>query len=117
MMSWLMRILVALALVLALVIVIVVVIGNFGTREDVAEAIALTVGNRTLTVAGHYSAENLTQESVPDGIKVIVDGHEIVVTADQLSVDGAVEVLEPGENVTVYVAGDGDVQVKVEPES
>ena len=112
-MAWLMRILVALALVLALVIVIVVVIGNIGTREVTNQPIALTVGNRTLTVAGHY--ENLTQESVADGIKIIVDGHEIVVTADQLSVDGEAEVLEPGENVTVYVPKDGAAQVKVDP--
>ena len=114
-MSWLMRIMVVLALVLALVIVIVVAIGNFGTREETSEAIALTVGNRTLTVAGHYKYKSLTQESVPDGIKVILDGHEIVVTADQLSVDGTVEVLEPGENVTVYVPKEGNIQVKVEP--
>lgn len=111
MMAWLMRILVALALVLALVIVIVVVIGNIGTREETAEAIALTVGNRTLTVAGHY--QNLTQESVADGIKIVVDGHEIVVTADQLSVDGETEVLEPGEDVTVYVPKGGTAQVQV----
>lgn len=112
-MSWLMRILVALGLILALVIVIVVVIGNIGTRDETTQAIAMTVGNRTVTVAGHY--KDMTQESVADGIKVIVDGHEILVTTDQLSVDGKMETLEPDEDVTVYVTEDGKVQVKVVP--
>jgi hypothetical protein len=112
-MSWLMRILVGLGLILALVIVIVVVIDNIGTSDDSTQAIAMTVGNRTVTVAGHY--KDMTQESVADGIKVIVDGHEILVTTDQLSVDGKMETLEPDEDVTVYVAKTGDVQVKVVP--
>jgi len=110
-MSWLMRILVALGLILALVIVIVVVIDNIGTRDETTQAIAMTVGNRTVTVAGHY--KDMTQESVAEGIKVIVDGHEILVTTDQLSVDGKMETLESDEDVTVYVAQDGSVQVKV----
>ncbi len=44
------------------------------------------MGNRTVTVAGHY--KSMTQESIADGIKVIVDGHEVVVAEDQLTVDG-----------------------------
>lgn len=114
-MSWLMRILVALGLVLALVIVIVLVIGNIGTREEATQAISLTVGNRMVTIAGHY--EDMTQESVADGIKVIVDGHELLVTTDQLSVDGKTEVLGPDEDVVVYVSKNGEVQVKVVPAS
>src|SRR5665811_860835 len=110
-MSWLIRILVGLGLVLALVIVIVLVIGNIGTREEATQAISMTVGNRTVTVAGHY--KDMTQESVADGMKVIVDGHEILITTDQLSVDEKTEMLEPDEDVTVYVAKDGKVQVKV----
>ncbi len=114
-MSWLMRILVGLGLVLALVIVIVLVIGNIGTREETTQAISMTVGNRTVTVAGHY--KDMTQESVADGIKVIVDGHEVLITTDQLSVDGKMKTLEPDEDVTVYVTNDGNVQVKVVPQS
>jgi len=113
-MSWLIRILVALGLVLALVIVIVLVIGNIGTREEPTQAISMTVGNRTVTVAGHY--KDMTQESVPNGMKVIVDGHEVLITTDQLSVDDKTEMLEPDEDVTVYVAKDGNVQVKVVPD-
>lgn len=114
-MSWLMRILVGLGLVLALVIVLVLVIGNIGTREETTQAISVTVGNRTVTVAGHY--KDMTQESVADGIKVIVDGHEVLITTDQLSVDGKMETLEPDEDVTVYVTNDGNVQVKVVAQS
>jgi len=110
-MSWLMRILVSLGLVLALVIVIVLVIGNIGTRDETTQAISMSVGNRTVTVAGHY--KDMTQESVADGIKVVVDGHEILITTDQLSIDGKMETLEPDEDVTVYVAEDGKLQVKV----
>lgn len=72
-MTWLMRILVSLGIILALIIVFVLVIGNIGTGEDTTQAISMTVGNRTITVAGHY--ENMTQESIADGIKVVVDGH------------------------------------------
>lgn len=114
-MSWLMRILVGLGLILALVIVIVLVIGNIGTRDETTQAIAMTVGNRTITVAGHY--KDMTQESVADGMKVVVDGHEILITTDQLSVDGKMETLEPDEDVTVYIAKDGELQVKVVQES
>jgi hypothetical protein len=71
----------------------------------------MSVGNRTVTVAGHY--KDMTQESMADGIKVIVDGHEVAVTEDQLTVDGKVQVLEPDQDVMVYVAEDGKVQVKV----
>jgi len=112
-MAWIMRILVALAFGLGLVIVFVVLIGNVGTRDKGTEATTLAVGDHTVTVAGHY--KNLSQESVADGIKIIVEGHEIMVTGDQLSVDGKAEVLEPEENVTVYVAKDGTAQVKVAP--
>ena len=112
-MVWIMRGLVGVALALGLVILIVVLIGNVGSRDDGTDSTALTVGTRTVTVAGHY--ETLSQESVADGVKVIVEGHEIMVTADQLSVDGNAQVLEPEENVTVFVARDGTVQVNVAP--
>lgn len=112
-MAWIMRGLVAIALALGLVIIFVLLIGNLGSRDDATEATAITVGNRTVTVAGHY--KTLSQETVSDGVKIIVEGHEIMVTADQLSVDGEAQVLEPEDNVTVYVARDGQAQVKVSP--
>jgi hypothetical protein len=109
-MTWLMRILVSLGIILALIIVFVLVIGNIGTGEDTTQAISMTVGNRTITVAGHY--ENMTQESIADGIKVVVDGHEVIVANGQLTVDGKTQVMEPDQDVTVYVGEDGKVQVK-----
>ena len=112
-MVWIMRGLVAIALALGLVIVFVLLIGNIGSRDDATETTALTVGNRTVTVAGHYM--NLSQETVSDGVKIIVEGHEIMVTADQLSVDGKAQVLEAEDNVTIYVTKDGTAQVRVTP--
>jgi len=109
-MSWLLRILVGLGIALALVI------GNWRTGGDQpTQALSMTVGNRTVTVAGHY--KDMTQESVGEGIKVIVDGHEISLAADQLTVDGKTEVIEPDQDVMVYVGEDGKVQVKLVHES
>ena len=34
----------------------------------------------------------MTQESLADGMKIIVDGHEITIGADQLEVDGKTQV-------------------------
>ena len=113
-MVWIMRGLVAIALALGLVIAIVLLIGNIGSGEDSREVTALTVGGRTVTVAGYY--ETLSQESVGDGVKIIVEGHEIMVTADQLSVGGKAQVLEPEENVTISVSKYGKVLVTVDPE-
>jgi len=101
--------------VLALVIVFVLVIGNWGASDDTTQALSMTVGNRTVTVAGHY--KDMTQESIANGMKVVVDGHEVVVTDDQLSVDGKTEVVEPDQDVMVYVDEDGKVQVKLVQES
>ncbi|MEM7192448.1 MAG: hypothetical protein AAF405_06190 [Pseudomonadota bacterium] len=112
-MVWIMRGLAGVAFALGLVIVFVVLIGNFGTRDKGIETTAVTIGNRTVTITGHY--ETLSQESVADGIKIIVEGHEIMVIADQLSVDGKAQVLEPGEDVTVYVEKDGTTQVRIAP--
>jgi hypothetical protein len=114
-MSWLLRILAGLGIVLALVIVFVLVIGHWGTREDATQAMSMTVGNRTVTVAGHY--KDMRQESLANGIKVVVDGHDVEITDDQLSVDGKTEMVEPDQDVTVYVGENGKVQVKVAHES
>jgi len=112
-MVWIMRGLVAIALALGLVIIIVLMIGNIGSGDDSTEVTALTVGSRTVTVAGHY--KTLSEESVGDGVKIIVEGHEIMVTADQLSVDGRAQVLEPEENVTVTVSKGGGIKVTLDP--
>lgn len=111
-MSWLKRILIGLGIVLALLIAIVVVVGYWGGPSGpVTQTMSMTVGRRTVTVGGHY--KNMTQESLAEGMKVIVDGHEIEISADQLEVDGKTQVLEPGQDVEIWVDEKGAVNVKV----
>ncbi|OFW72630.1 MAG: hypothetical protein A2W02_03430 [Alphaproteobacteria bacterium RBG_16_64_48] len=111
-MTWLKRILIGLGIVLVLLIALVVVAGYWAPDEkSVTQTMSMTVGSRTVTVGGHY--KNMTQESLADGIKVIIDGHVIIVTADQLTVDGKTQVLEPGQDVEVLVDAEGVVEVKL----
>ncbi len=111
-MTWLKRILIGLGIVLVLLIALVVVAGYWTPDEkSVTQTMSMTVGSRTVTVGGHY--KNMTQESLADGIKVIIDGHVIIVTADQLTVDGKTQVLEPGQDVEVLVDAEGVVEVKL----
>lgn len=112
-MVWIMRGLVGVALALGLMILFVLLIGNIGVRNDEARTTTLTIGARNVTVRGHY--KTLSQETVGDGVKIIVGGHEIMVSADQLSVDGKAQVLEPEENVTVSITEHGTAQVTVAP--
>lgn len=111
-MSWLKRILIGLGIVLVLLFAIVFAIG-FWTPDDssVTQTMSVTVGNRTVTVGGHY--KSMTQETLADGIKVTVDGHVVVVNDDQLTVDGKTQVLEPGQDVEVLVDEKGAVSVKI----
>ena len=111
-MSWLKRILIGLAIVLVLLIGIVFAIGFWTPDEgSVTQTMSVTVGSRTVTVGGHF--KSMTQETMADGIKVVIDGHVIIVTADQLTVDGNTQVLEPGQDVEVLVDKDGKVSVKL----
>ena len=43
----------------------------------------------------------------------MVDGHKILVSGDQLTVDGKTQVLEPGQDVDIMVGKNGDLSVKV----
>jgi hypothetical protein len=111
-MTWLKRILIGLGIVLVLLIALVVVAGYWTPDEkSVTQTMSMTVGNRTVTVGGHF--KDMTQESLADGIKVIIDGHVIMVSADQLTVDGKTQVLEPGQDVEVLVDAEGVVTVKL----
>jgi FtsP/CotA-like multicopper oxidase with cupredoxin domain len=111
-MSWLKRLLIGLGLVLVLLIAIVFAIGFWTPDEgSVMQTISMTVGSRTVTVGGHN--KDMTQESLADGIKVVIDGHVIIVTGDQLTVDGNTQVLEPGQDVEVLVDMEGKVSVKL----
>jgi hypothetical protein len=111
-MTWLKRILIGAGIVLALLIALVVVAGYWGPGGGPGtQTVSMTVGSRTVTVSGHY--KSMTQESLADGVKVAVDGHEILVSGDQLTVDGKTQVLEPGQDVAIMVDATGAVSVKV----
>ena len=111
-MSWLKRILIGLAVALALLLAIVFAIGYLTPDQgSVTQTMSFTVGNRTVTVGGHY--KSMRQESLADGVKVVVDGHKILVSGDQLTVDGKTQVLEPGQDVDIVVGENGDLSVKV----
>ena len=111
-MSWLKRILIGLGLVLVLLIAIVFAIGFWSPDEgSVTQTMSMTVGSRTVTVGGHY--KDMTQESLADGVKVTIDGHVILISGDQLTVDGNTQVLEPSQNVEVLVDENGKVSVKL----
>ncbi len=97
---------------IVLLIGILFAIGFWTTDEgSVTQTMSMTVGSRTVTVGGHY--KDMTQESLADGIKVSIDGHVIIVSGDQLTVDGKTQVLEPGQDVEVLVDKDGKVSVKL----
>jgi hypothetical protein len=111
-MSWLKRILIGLGLVLVLLIGILLAIGFLTPDEgSVMQTMSMTVGSRTVTVGGNF--KDMTQESLADGLKVVIDGHVIIVSGDQLTVDGKTQVLEPGQDVEVLVDKDGNVSVKL----
>jgi hypothetical protein len=111
-MSWLKRILIGGGIVLALLIAIVFAIGYWTPDESsVSQSMSMAVGDRNITLGGHY--KSMTQESLADGIKFIVDGHEITLSADQLTVDGKTQVLDPDQDVEVLVDEKGAVSVKL----
>ena len=110
-MTWLKRILIGLGIVLALVIAIVFLIGFWTPSGQVSQTMSMTVGTRTVTVGGQY--KSITQESMADGMNIVVDGHEITINADQLTVDGKTQVLEPSQDVEIWVNDKGAVEVKV----
>jgi autotransporter translocation and assembly factor TamB len=111
-MSWFKRIAIGLGIVLALVIAIVFAVGFWTPdKSSVTQSVSMAVGDRTLTVGGHY--KSMTQESLADGIKIVVDDHQIVLSTDQLTVDDKTQVLEPGQDVEVLVDEKGAVSVKV----
>jgi len=112
-MSWLKRILIGGGIVLVLVIAIVLLVSHWGggSNGPVNQTISLTVGAHTVTIGGHY--KEMTQESMADGMNILVDSHEITINADQLTIDGKMQVLEPGQDVDISVNEKGAVEVMV----
>lgn len=111
-MSWLKRILIGLGIVVVLLVALVLVAGNLAVDEgSVSQTMSMTVGGRTVTVGGHFTS--MTQESFTDGVKVTVDGHEIVVSDGQLSIDGKAQDIAPGQDVEILLGKDGALEVKL----
>ncbi len=112
-MVWLKRILLGLGLAFVLLVGLVLAAGYFGGPSDgpATQTLSMTVGSRTITVSGYY--KSMTQEAIGSGIRVLVDGHTIALDGEQLTIDGETEVLEPGQNIEVFVDKDGKVDVKV----
>jgi hypothetical protein len=108
---WLKRILIGTGIVLALVIAMVLLAGYWTPSGTVEQTLSMTVGHRTVTVGGQY--KSVTQESMADGMAIKVDGHEITLTGDQLTLDGKTQVLEPDQNIEIFVDDKGAVTVKV----
>ena len=108
---WLKRILIGAGIVLALLIALVLLAGYWTPSGPAQATMSMTVGHRTVTVGGNY--KSVTQESMADGMAIKVDGHEITLTGDQLTVDGKTQVLEPDQNIEIFVDDKGQVSVKV----
>ncbi|MGC1712542.1 MAG: hypothetical protein WA717_13275 [Methyloceanibacter sp.] len=108
---WLKRILIGTGIVLALLIGLVLFAGYWTPSGPSQPAMSMTVGHRTVTVGGNY--KSVTQESMADGMGIKVDGHEITLTGDQLTIDGKTQVLEPEQNIDIWVDDKGAVSVKV----
>jgi hypothetical protein len=108
---WLKRILIGLGIAVALVIAIVLVVGYWAPSGEVSKTTSVDVGDHTVTIGGKY--KNVTQESMADGVDIKVDGHEIAINADQLTVDGKTQVLEAGQDVKISVDDSGAVSVKL----
>jgi hypothetical protein len=110
---WRRRILIGAGVALALLIGLVLIAAYFTPGGPVAQSISVTVGDRTVTVGGYY--KSIAQEDLADGLSIKVDGHDILLSGDQLTVDGKTQVLEPGQNVEIWVDEAGEVSVKALP--
>jgi hypothetical protein len=109
-MSRLMQILIAFGAVLALLLVFLVLAGNWGSSVP-SQTIEASFGDHLVTVKGHY--QDLTQETVAEGLLITVDGQKIAVTNEQVTAAGLTHALQPGQNVEILVDEKGTVEVKV----
>ena len=106
------RLLIGFGVVLGLLLVLVLIVSVWEPAGPQTKALAINVGDRTLTVGGHYKA--MKQESLPEGIKIVVDAHQIALENEQLTIDGQTRVLGPGEDVVAWIREDGRLDIKVE---
>ena len=109
-MSWLKLILIGLAIAVALVIAILLAVSHWSSGGQVVETMSMTVGNRNITVSGHY--KTMTQESMADGMKITVDRHVITATPGELTIDGKPQSFDPNQDVEIWVNEKGEVEAK-----
>jgi hypothetical protein len=109
-MTWLKRILIGLAIAVVLVIAIILMVSHWSPGGQIVETMSMTVGNRTITVSGHY--KTMTQETLADGMKIVVDGHVIAATPGEITIDGKPQSFEPDQDVEVTINEKGGVEAK-----
>jgi hypothetical protein len=107
-MSWVKGLLIGLGLVVVLVFVMIAALGMIGSDKG-KEVRHISIGQRTITVT-HF--KNLTQETTADGVKIVVDGHTIIATADAISIDGKAQNFDPAQDVDITIDESGAVQAK-----
>ena len=107
-MSWVKGLLIALGVVALLVFVIIASLGMLDSDQG-KEVRHISIGQRTITVS-HY--KNLTQETTADGVRIMVDGHNIVATTDAITIDGQAQTFDPAQDVEITVDEAGVIQAK-----
>jgi len=107
-MSWLKWVLIGVASIVALVVVILAAMGLL-TADGGKEIRHISMGQRTISVS-HY--RDMTQETIPDGIKIVADGHVITVTADATTIDGAAQNFDPTQDVEISIDESGKIEAK-----
>jgi hypothetical protein len=107
-MSWVKGLLIGLGAVAVLVFAIIAALGMLGSGGG-KEVRHISMGQRTITVS-HF--KNLTQETTADGVRIMVDGHNIVATNDAITIDGKAQTFDPTQDVEITVDESGAVQAK-----
>jgi len=107
-MTWLKGMLIAVGLVAVIAIGIVASLGLLSSEKG-HEVRHISIGQRTISVS-HY--KGFTQETTADGVKMVVDGHTITATPDEITIDGAEQDIAPDQDVEIVVDEAGQVTAK-----
>ena len=83
-------------------------IGTF-TGGGGKEVRHIAVGERTITLTHH---RGMIQELLSNGVKIVADGHEIVATAESITVDGKRLEIDPAQNVEIVIDEAGKVEAR-----
>jgi hypothetical protein len=108
-MTWLKGMLIALGLVAVIAVGIVASLGLLSSDKG-HEVRHISVGQRTISVS-HY--KDFTQETTADGVKMVVDGHTIRATPEEIIIDGAEQTIAPDQDVVIVVDEAGKITAKV----